>query len=65
MLHVNSKFSHGGKIFRPGDVVGAEELGDELARFVDIGYIYGIADDMTAKSEVTAVKPKAKSRTKK
>lgn len=65
MLHVNSKFTHGGKVFRPGDVVGAEELGDALARFVDIGYIYGAADDMMSKADVAEEKPKSKTRARK
>ena len=65
MLHVNSKFTHGGKVFRPGDVVGAEELGDALARYVEIGYIYGAADDMSSKADVAEEKPKSKARARK
>lgn len=65
MLHVNSTFTHGGKVFRPGDVVGAEEIGDALARYVEIGYIYGTDDDMTSKADVAEEKSKAKTRARK
>ena len=59
MMYVNSKFEFCGKVFRPGEVVGAEQFGDELSKLIGIGYIFGAAEDAeSSERDAEPEKPK-------
>lgn len=66
MMYVNSKFEFCGRVFRPGEVVGAEQFGDELSKLIGIGYIFGVAGEAEpGERDTEPEKPKeAKPRTR-